>query len=224
MDPSDKRARLDQRIKAISETGSVRAALDGTQHDIFPVAIDLAEGMALQRWVRAEQPSSVIEIGLGYGFATLNALSALLSLGDETARYFAIDPNQAARFSNIGVDSLYEFFDADRIEVSQQPSEFILPKLTEQGRTFDFAIVDGNHRFDGVFLDLFFLEKLIAPGKMIFLDDYQLPGIRKVVDFFVKNLEWTLEEVSESSKYHQWAVVRTRSERLDRAYDFFVDF
>ena len=216
--------RLDEKIAELVQSGTVKSEFDGKAHTIFPVAVDPSEGRAIQRRLEMERASTVIEIGLGYGFATLNALAALLRLGDENTRYFAIDPNQEKRFSNIGLNHLYEFFDADRIEFSGERSEVLLPRLASENRSFDFAIVDGNHRFDGVFIDLFYLEKLLRPGSLIFLDDYQLPAIRKAVDFFHSNLGWTIEEVSERSELHQWAVVRTSRKRIDRAYDFFVDF
>jgi len=216
--------RLDRKISDIAEAGHLNSEFDGKRHSIFPVAIDPLEGRAIQRWLEAEHASSVIEIGLGYGFATLNALAALLRLDNESATYFAIDPNQEKRFSNIGLNFLYEFFDSKRIEFSLKPSELILPQLVDRNMSFDFAIVDGNHRFDAVFIDLFYLEKLILPGCAIFLDDYQLPAIRKAIAFFCKNLEWEIEEVSEYSENHQWVVVRTRRKRLHRAFDFFIDF
>jgi len=62
------------------------------------------------------------------------------------------------------------------------------------------------------------------PSSVIFLDDYQIPGVRKAVTFFVTNMKWMLEEVSESSDTHQWAVVRTRHEPLERTYKDFIDF
>jgi len=224
MEQEDIVERLDRKISDIAEAGYLNSEFHGKRHSIFPVAIDPLEGRAIQRWLKAEHASSVIEIGLGYGFATLNALAALLRLDNESATYFAIDPNQEKRFSNIGLNFLYEFFDPKRIEFSQKPSELSLPQLVDRNMFFDFAIVDGNHRFDAVFIDLFFLEKLLLPGCAIFLDDYQLPAIRKAIAFFCKNLEWKIEEVSEYSENHQWVVVRTRAERLNRAFDFFVDF
>jgi len=31
--------------------------------------------------------------------------------------------------------------------------------------------VDGNHRFDAVFVDLYYLGRLLRPGGVMFLDD-----------------------------------------------------
>jgi predicted O-methyltransferase YrrM len=71
------------------------------------------------------------------------------------------------------------------------------------------AVVDGNHRYDAVFVDLYYLGRLLRPGGIVFIDDYYLPGIAKAVAFLLTNLRWSLEEVSTAHHRHHWAVVRT---------------
>ena len=99
-----------------------------------------------------------------------------------------------------------------------------MPKLISEGRTFDFAFVDGNHRFDGGFLDLIYLGKLVRAGGIVFLDDYQLPAIARAATFCTTNLAWSLEEVSAPDDLHQWAVLRTSLEPDTRPFDYFVEF
>ncbi|MGO9082369.1 MAG: hypothetical protein ACLQDY_25630 [Streptosporangiaceae bacterium] len=43
------------------------------------------------------------------------------------------------------------------IEHHAGESHAVLPRLLGEGRQFDLAIVDGNHRFDAVFVDLYYL-------------------------------------------------------------------
>jgi hypothetical protein len=86
------------------------------------------------------------------------------------------------------------------------------------------AFVDGNHRFDGVFLDLIYLERLVRAGGIIFADDYQLPSVARAASFSTNNLGWTLEEVSTNEPRHHWAVLRTARTPLERGFDHFVDF
>ena len=85
-------------------------------------------------------------------------------------------------------------------------------------------IVDGNHRFDRVFVDLFYLGRLVRPGGIVFLDDYQLPGVARAASFYKTNLGWTLEEVSAPDDLHRWAVLRTSALPDARPFDHFVDF
>jgi predicted O-methyltransferase YrrM len=211
-------------IARLANDGFTVAALDGKQHDLFPVAIDPKEGEALQGWIKKENPASVIDIGLGYGFAVMNTIKALIECRGEDFLLLTIDPFQDTGFSNIGLQFINEIGVNDQTEFHKRPSELVLPELQQQGRKFDFAVVDGTHRFEGAFIDLFYLNSLMAPSSVIFLDDYQIAGVRKAVTFFISNMQWALEEISEPSETHQWAAVRTRHEPLQRTYKDFVDF
>ena len=98
------------------------------------------------------------------------------------------------------------------------------PAAARGGRRFDLAFVDGNHRFDGVFLDLVYLGRLLRRGAVVFLDDYQLPAVVRAASFCLRNLGWTLEEVSPADALHQWAVLRTSIAPDERPFDFYVEF
>jgi predicted O-methyltransferase YrrM len=47
----------------------------------------------------------------------------------------------------------------------------------------DLTFLDGNHRFEGVFLDLIYSGRLLKEGGIIFVDDAQLPGVQRAIDF-----------------------------------------
>jgi len=213
-----------KKIEEISSSGRVVAELDKTAHDIFPVSLDPDGGESLQKFVQNENPQKVIEIGLGYGFAALNVFAAKELSEKSDFRFITIDPNQDSRFSNIGLQLLREVRVFGRAEFHKEPSEIVLPRLIVAKEKADFAVVDGNHRFEHVFVDLFYLGRILEGGSLIFLDDMQLPGIKKAVSFFVRNLEWKIEKESSSSKYHEWAALRTRPKTLERSYDSFTDF
>ena len=110
------------------------------------------------------------------------------------------------------------------VELHPEESQLVLPRLVAEGRSFDLAFVDGNHRFDGVFLDLVYLGRLVRGGGIVFLDDYQLPAVARAVLFCTTNLGWTLEEVSPPDALHQWAVLRTPETPPERRFDHFIEF
>ncbi len=59
----------------------------------------------------------------------------------------------------------------------------------EHLRSFDLAFVDGsNHRFDALFVDLYYLGRLVRPGGIVFLEDYQLPALARAASFFLTNV------------------------------------
>jgi predicted O-methyltransferase YrrM len=212
-----------QVIERLVRDGTAVAA-DGSVHTLFPVAASAAEGEALRAWVVREAATRTIEIGLGYGISTLFACEGLLTNGDPAARHVAIDPCQATRFANCGLQFLDEAGVAELVEFHAEESQIALPRFLAESRCFDLAFVDGNHRFDGVFLDLIYLGRLVRAEGIVFVDDYQLPAVARAVSFCLTNLGWTLEEVSAPDDLHQWAVLRTSAVADTRPFDHHVDF
>lgn len=97
-------------------------------------------------------------------------------------------------------------------------------ELARRALSDELTGLPNRTRFDGVFLDLVYLGRLIRPGGVLFLDDYQLPAVQRAASFFVKNLGWTMEEVSPSDELHQWAVLRSLELPDERPFDFYIDF
>ena len=213
-----------QVIERLVQDGTAVARSDGSVHTLFPVAPSAAEGEALREWVTREGVTRTIEIGLGYGISALFISEGLCAGGDPGARHVVIDPYQATRFANCGLQFLEEAGAAQLVEFYAEESQFALPRFVSQGRSFDLAFVDGNHRFDGIFVDLVYLGRLLRAGGIVFLDDYQLPAVARAASFFSTNLGWTLEEMSEADDLHQWAVLRTGSMPDTRSFDDYVDF
>ena len=222
-DPAPRRVRAV--IERLVRDGTAVARSDGTVHDLFPVAVYAAEAETLRGWVSREGATRTIEVGLGYAVSALHVCEGLLGNGAPAAlRHVVIDPYQATRFSDLGLQLLEEAGVAGMVEHHADPSEIALPRFLDEARVFDLAFVDGNHRFDGVFVDLFYLGRLVRPGGIVFVDDYQLPSVARVVSFFLANLGWTLEEVSAAGDHHRWAVLRTSVVPDTRPFDYYVDF
>jgi predicted O-methyltransferase YrrM len=193
----------------------------------YPVSIPIVELERLRGWVVAEQARSTIEIGLAYGVSALAICDGLAEVGTGTT-HVVIDPFQAtSRFDSAGLRLLDEAGVADMVEFHPEPSELVLPRLLAEGRQFDLAFVDGNHRFDWVFIDLALLGRLVRMGGVIFVDDYQLPGVAKAIGFFVANRGWRIEQDSlppANDPDHGWVVVRTPNPAVESRFTDFVDF
>ena len=211
-------------IERLVRDGTAVARSDGTLHDIFPVAVYAAEGEALRDWVLREGATRTIEIGLGYGISALHICEGLLGNANPEARHLALDPYQATRFANCGLQFLEEAGVAQIVEHHAEESQIALPRFLGEARSFHLAFVDGNHRFDGVFLDLVFLGRLVRAGGIVFVDDYQLPAVARAVSFCLTNLDWTIEEVSAADDLHRWAVLRTSAVADTRPFDYYVEF
>jgi predicted O-methyltransferase YrrM len=216
------------RVRAVTKRlvrdGVATARSDGTVHRLFPLAVGPAEGAAIRSWVIREAAARTIEIGLGYAISALFVCEGLLATGHPDARHVVIDPNQLTAFARCGLQFLDEAGVRELVEHHAGESQTVLPGLLNEGRRFDLAVVDGNHRFDAVFVDLYFLGRLLRPGGIVFVDDYHLAGIARAVSFFVANLGWLLEEVSTAEDRHHWAVLRTNVEPDTRPFTYFADF
>lgn len=214
---------IDAVLRRLTTDNFVIAASDGSRHEVFPVAIPLDEGAHLRAWVTKERAKRTVEVGLGYGISALFICQGLRQVGDDVA-HTAIDPFQATRFANCGPQILDEAGVAGLVELVEDESQLVLPRFITEGRSFDLAFVDGNHRFDAVFLDIAFLGRLVRPGGVVFLDDYQLPSIRTAASFFITNLGWAIEEASAGDERHHWVVLRTPIQPDTRGFDHFVPF
>ena len=211
-------------LELLHEHGSAVSGADGSTYDSRIISISRAEGEALSRWVARENATRTVEIGLAFGVSALYICEALLQSGRADVRHVALDPFQAQSFANRGLELLEEAGVAPLVEHHAKASQIALPAFLDAGRRFDFAFVDGNHRFDAVFLDLFYLGRLLPKGGAIFLDDYDLPGIRRAVSFYLKNLDWCVEEESPAGDAHRWVVLRTAATDDARDFRYFVDF
>jgi len=209
-------------IEQVARDRTVVARSDGSLHTVFPVAASPAEGEALRAWIVCERATRTIEVGLGYGVSALYACDGLLANGG--GRHVAIDPHQSTRFAGCGLQLLEEAGVRELIDFHGEESQTALPRFLVEGSRFDLAFVDGNHRFDYVFVDLFYLGRLLRPGGIAFLDDYQLPTVARAACFFVTDLGWTVEDVSPPDEQHQWAVLRTARLPDERPFDHLVDF
>ena len=206
------------------EADSVVARSDGSVRSLTPNSVTGAQGAALRNWVEREDAASTIETGLGYGISALFICEGLLRNGHPEPRHVAIDPHQSTGCSSVGLQVLEEAGLLETLEFHEGESELVLPRFVTEGRRFDLAFVDGHHRFDGVFLDLVYLARLVRGGGVIVVDDLQLPAVERATRFCTTNLGWKREDGSQADELHHWAVFRMPETAPERSYDFYVDF
>lgn len=217
-----------QRVRAViaslDREGATPINAGGAKANFRTVTITTREGEALRKWVLTEKATHTIEVGLAFGFSALYICEGLLLNGNPDPRHVTLDPWQASGYANRGLEILAEAGVKTLIEFHGEKSQLALPQFLKEGRQFDLAFVDGNHRFDAVFVDLYYLGQLVRKGGIIILDDYNLPGIRKAASFFINNLAWKIEETSSPDDAHQWVVLRTSEDEDTRDFRYFVEF
>ena len=226
-------ATVDQ-VRAVREKlvadGTV-VAPEGRLLDVFPVAIGPVEGAALRDRVIEEGALRTVEIGLAFAISTLFMCEGLLANGSE-GPHVAIDPYQrtvdsvaGTSYAGVGLHTLEEAGVRELVDFYEEGSQLVLPRLLDEGRSFDLAFVDGNHRFEAAFLDLMYVGRLLPDGGVVFVDDTQLPAIQRAIEFCVSNLAWEVEGAGREGSTHEWLVLRTGPrDRFQRPFTEFVDF
>ena len=164
--------------------------------DFERVALPAADGDILRDILVAHGAHVVIEVGLAYGSSALAIGEALCLTGGTEVSHIVIDPFQATAYDNVGWDALNAAELAAQTTFIGEASSLALARLVGQGLTADAAFVDGSHRFHEVFVDLYFLRKLVRPGGLIILDDAAWPSVATALPYFDLNLGWRPESIA----------------------------
>jgi predicted O-methyltransferase YrrM len=138
----------------------------------------------------SEGAEKVVEIGLAYGSSALAIGEALVTVDPPFPRHLIIDPFQEREYSNAGRDLLRSAGLDPIVTLMPTPSSTALPQLVSEGFVADAAFVDGSHRFHEVFVDLYFLRKVVRPGGLIVVDDGWWPSVHTAVRYYERNTGW----------------------------------
>jgi predicted O-methyltransferase YrrM len=190
-------ARMNDVLRTILATQKVITAV-GIQRPLHS-NIGEAQGEFLQKLIRAHKPRRSLEIGCAYGISSLYICEALSEVGAE--KHIIIDYAQFLPHGNfgdpnsgwegIGLENIKRAGHENLVEFHEARSHECLPTLLKNGTKIDFAFVDGNHTFDYVMVDFFFIDKLLRVGGIIVFDDIGYPSIRKVCRYILTNMRYS---------------------------------
>lgn len=161
------------------------------KHNINP-----DEGQMLRDLVAAQKPRQTLEVGMGTGLSGLHicwGLAKAAAAGVPMGRHAAIDPFQKSDFwKGIGLALRDQAGLSDVFEWIGERDDVVLPRMFGEGRRIDFALIDGDHRFEAAMLDFYYVDKLLGVGGMCVIDDTDWPSVWRVVQFAVthRNYEW----------------------------------
>jgi predicted O-methyltransferase YrrM len=197
MEKPERTSKRDEAAERVQEVRALRAELHAAgpkrsrpfEGDFERVALPAADCDRLRDVLVADKARVIIEIGLAYGSSALAIGEALLSCAaGKQVSHIVIDPFQTTAYDNVGWEALIAAGLESQTKFIAIPSSIALARLTEEGFTADAAFVDGSHRFHEVFVDLYFLRKLVRPGGLIILDDATWPSVATALRYFDLNL------------------------------------
>ncbi len=144
--------------------------------------IEPVEGEFTAGLIRENPVVNSLEIGLAFGISALYIRDALSQ--KPSPRHTIIDPFEFKHWHGVGVYNLeragFAFY-----KLMEKPSELALPELVEKGERFDFALIDGRHRFHHALLDFFYIDQLLEVGGIVVFDDAAKPAVNKVLRYLV---------------------------------------
>jgi len=144
-------------------------------------AVDINYAQVLHEQVLREKPEVVVEIGFANGVSTLSILSALEANG--RGKLISIDPYQTEHWHGVGIAHVRRAGFAARHRHLEISDHLALPTLLAENTRVDFAYIDGAHTFDHVFLDFFYLDKMLSPGRLVGFNDCIYPAIHRVLRY-----------------------------------------
>jgi predicted O-methyltransferase YrrM len=143
-------------------------------------AVKFSEGEYLHELVKANGFDKTLETGFGLGVSAASIMSA------SKGRHVAIDPFQAD-YDDCGLKNLERLGLIGNLEFHADHSHSVLPQLLRQGRTFGFIFIDGDHKFDGQFVDFYYASWLIEQGGLIALHDTWMRGTSYLISYVRSN-------------------------------------
>ncbi len=158
---------------------------NGRRKPLFPPGVTEQRGQYLFDLVRQVRPKITLEVGFAYGISTLFICEALRQNG--RGRHVVIDPFEHSAFDGLGLAHVREADLEGLITFHEEPAEYCLPRLVQQGLEVDLAFDDSGHLFDHVVTESLFLSRLVRTGGLLVFDDVNLPGVGRAVAFFEKN-------------------------------------
>jgi predicted O-methyltransferase YrrM len=214
-----------------------RLALDGppwtraVDGDFDRVTVPERDCDRLRDLLITEGVGTVVEIGLAYGSSALAIGEALLTVSAPQPQHIIIDPVQDTEWRDVGWQLLRSAGLDPIAELIRQPSSMALPQLVANRFTADAAFVDGSHRFHEVFVDLYFLRKIVRPGGLIIVDDYGWPSVHAAVRYNQTNMGWRVVHgafdggtIDNATKQTRAQALRLPDPAFEPAFDQFQPF
>jgi predicted O-methyltransferase YrrM len=144
------------------------------------ISIKREEAAFIYELIQKNKLTKTLETGLGFGNSACHIMAA------HQQKHIGIDPFQKEynyvalkNVEAIGCQSLFDF--------REDFSHNVLPQLLKEGATFDFIFIDGDHKFDGIFVDFYYADLLLEDNGFVLFHDTWMRSTQLVSNFIKKN-------------------------------------
>ncbi len=144
------------------------------------IAITKEAGEYIYNFLKEKNIKRTLEVGFAYGCSAAYIISATGS------KHYAIDPYQYI-FENAGKKNIEKLALSQFLDLKEEMSQFVLPKMYEEGVRVEFAFIDGGHLFDDTFVDFYFADLLLEENGYVLFHDYWMPSTKTVLSWIENN-------------------------------------
>ena len=145
------------------------------------IAVKESEAQFMYDFLRKNKCDRTLEVGMGFGRSASHILAAT-----KNNKHIAMDPFQSD-YDQLGIKNIERLGFGDRLQFFPDFSHNVLPALHKEGRKFDFIFIDGDHKFDGVFVDFYYADLLLEEEGYILFHDTWMRSTTLVTEFVRTN-------------------------------------
>jgi len=144
--------------------------------------VNKSGGEFIYNLIKNNNLRSTIEVGFGLGVSAAYIIYATKS------KHIVIDPfYKTAWNSSIGIENMKKLGFSKLLTHYNDYSHNVLPQLIKKGLKLDFAFIDGDHRYDAIFVDYYYIDLMLKERGFILFDDAGMRTTQLVASFIRKN-------------------------------------
>lgn len=182
-------------LQSMLETGRAHGR-SGKRFDGLGALSSLNNLVILRNLLVREAPKRTLEVGLSFGGSAIVFASYHRDVShDPAGQHLALDPFQTSVWDDAGLVALERAGLDGFVSFVQDFSALELPNQLRSGKSVDLAYIDGSHLFEDVFIDFFYVSRLLNTGGLVVFDDCSDPNVSKVLRFIRRNLASSFCEV-----------------------------
>lgn len=152
--------------------------------------------LTLRKLMLETNPEKTLEIGFGFGGSALVFSASHRDLKHSPQRqHIVLDPLQESVWDSSGLLATERAGLSQYLDFRQRFSAVELPNIIEQGDRFGLVYIDGSHLFEDVFVDAYFVIRLLSKGGIVAFDDSAKTPVAKVLRFIRTNLSGSVSEI-----------------------------
>jgi len=142
--------------------------------------VKTVEAEYIYNFLREKGLKETLEVGLAYARSASHIIAATGSV------HIVMDPFQE-KYNNLGLRNIESLGFKDMLTFYNDYSHNVLPSLVKEKKQFDFIFIDGDHKFDGEFIDFYYADLLLRNEGYILMHDTWMRSTRLVSRFIKKN-------------------------------------